>query len=217
MRVWTAVVAALFFLKCPHQMVTAAVLLLYNYHIGVVVARRDTVRYIGLPMKWFFLNFKIISVDLIHITCQSSGCSAKDDLAQYTETLFKHHQWQEPDEVVNEEGNRTEEDTELKPRILWSMYFNIPICLKCEYADETPIPGLHLSCGPYFELDYDKSIEDVSEHHLAIILVVILFLMSFTFRRKLFFRKSIQLRNFCREHQIQMKLLSEMMMMKTLN
>lgn len=46
--------------------------------------------------------------------------------------------------------------------MLWSMYFNIPSCLKCEYADETPIPGVHLACGPYFELDYDQSIEDVS-------------------------------------------------------
>lgn len=101
---------------------------------------------------------------LIHITCQSSESSAKDDLNQYVEKLFKKYHWQEPDEVVSEESSQaegTESSTvESKPQMLWSMYFNIPICLKCEYADETPIPGLHLSCGPYFELDYDKSIED---------------------------------------------------------
>jgi len=100
---------------------------------------------------------------LIHITCQSSESSPKNDLNQYVEKLFKKYHWQEPDEVVVEESSQTEgsgSTVESKPQMLWSMYFNIPICLKCEYADETPIPGLHLSCGPYFELDYDKSIED---------------------------------------------------------
>lgn len=101
---------------------------------------------------------------MIHITCQSSGVSAKDDLAQYVGKLFKNYQWQETDEIA--ENNPTE-NAEIPvqpsvPRMLWSMYFNIPTCTKCDYADETPIPGLHLSCGPYFELDYDKSIEDVS-------------------------------------------------------
>lgn len=103
------------------------------------------------------------------MTCQSSEKSPKDDLAPYVERLFKNYHWQEPDEVVNYETDLKESSVELKPRMLWSMYFNIPICQKCEYADETPIPGLHLSCGPYFELDYDKSIEDVRYEHLIMI------------------------------------------------
>lgn len=112
--------------------------------------------------SFFSLNSTITSVDLIHITGQStgaSGTSAKDDLAPYVEKLFKSYDWQEPDKVTTDESNQTEVAA---PRMLWSMYCNIPTCLKCEYADETPIPGLHLSCGPYFELDYDRSIADVS-------------------------------------------------------
>lgn len=108
-------------------------------------------------------NYKLeilISVDIIHITCPSTGNnSAKDDLAEYVEKLFKNYNWQEP-----ELTDKTESSEEVKPQMVWSMYFNIPICLKCEYADETPIPGLHLTCGPYYELDYDKSIEDVREN-----------------------------------------------------
>lgn len=120
-------------------------------------------------------NIEIFYIDLIHITCQSSESLAKDDLRQYVEKLFKNYNWQEPNEVVAEGNNRPEDSeipVESKPRMLWSMYFNIPVCLKCEYADETPIPGLHLSCGPYFELDYDKSIEDVSLDHLVVHLKV---------------------------------------------
>lgn len=171
MRLWTVEVEVLFFLKCLHRMVKAVVPMWCNYLIGVVVARKDIVRCIlAMKMKIFSFNFTITFVDLIHITCQSSSSFAKDDLAEYVEKLYKNHYWQEPDEVVNEASNPTEDSKnprQSKPRILWSMYFNIPICLKCEYADETPIPGLHLSCGPYFELDYDKSIEDVSKYQIS--------------------------------------------------
>lgn len=82
------------------------------------------------------------------------------------EKLFKNYLWQEPvDETVADETNSTEgaaSTVQSPPRMLWSTYFNIPSCLKCQYADETPIPGLHLACGPHLELDYDKCIADVS-------------------------------------------------------
>lgn len=44
--------------------------------------------------------------------------------------------------------------------ILWSMYFNIPSCLKCTVQLEMPA-NFHVACGPYFELDYEKSIQEV--------------------------------------------------------
>ncbi|XP_037048018.1 rab proteins geranylgeranyltransferase component A isoform X2 [Bradysia coprophila] len=120
---------------------------------------------------------------LVHITCQTSGTSAKDDLAEYVEKLFKNYQWQEPVEIqsteeqVADETQSTEEQVadetkstggastpaQSSPRVLWSTYYNIPSCSKCKYADETPIPGLHLACGPFFELDYDKSIENAKK------------------------------------------------------
>lgn len=44
--------------------------------------------------------------------------------------------------------------------ILWSMYFNIPSCLKCREQLEIPA-NFHVACGPYFELDYERSIQEV--------------------------------------------------------
>ncbi|KAJ6649626.1 Rab proteins geranylgeranyltransferase component A [Pseudolycoriella hygida] len=105
---------------------------------------------------------RIILSDIVHITCQSSGTSAKSDLAEYVDKLFKTYCWVEADaEAVADVVPET--PVKSPPRMLWSMYFNIPSCIKCEYAEETPIPGLHLSCGPYFELDYDKSIKDAKD------------------------------------------------------
>lgn len=43
------------------------------------------------------------------------------------------------------------------------MYFNIPACAHCSTGASTPSPaasGVHYLCGPHFELDYDRSIEE---------------------------------------------------------
>lgn len=38
------------------------------------------------------------------------------------------------------------------------MYFNIPTCVLC--ADSIKLPSnCHVACGPFFELDYDESIQ----------------------------------------------------------
>lgn len=66
------------------------------------------------------------------------------DLKEYTDQVFK-----------TTDGNQS-------PTILWSMTFNIPTCTKCDHASETPLAGLHLTCGPHFELDYDRSIDEAS-------------------------------------------------------
>lgn len=68
------------------------------------------------------------------------------DLKEYTNQVFK-----------TTDGAESEPTT-----ILWSMTFNIPTCTKCDHASETPIAGLHLACGPHFELDYDRSIDEAS-------------------------------------------------------
>lgn len=43
--------------------------------------------------------------------------------------------------------------------IIYSLYFNIPMCLKCKHQKRTP-SGVHLACGPSFELDYDMTIDE---------------------------------------------------------
>lgn len=73
------------------------------------------------------------------------------DLTEYTNQIFKKFQSTESDADKSQ------------PKILWSMTFNIPTCKKCEHASETPINGLHLTCGPHFELDYDQSIAEASD------------------------------------------------------
>lgn len=42
--------------------------------------------------------------------------------------------------------------------VLWSMYFNIPSCRQCVEPVKLP-SNCYITCGPYFELDYDESIQ----------------------------------------------------------
>lgn len=90
-------------------------------------------------------------LDLIHIICENVN-GAVNDLNEYTNKILKKFQ----QSADNDEKPKS-------PKILWSMTFNIPTCKKCDHASETPITGLHLTCGPHFELDYDQSIGEASD------------------------------------------------------
>lgn len=50
-------------------------------------------------------------------------------------------------------------DEETIPTILWSCYFNIPRCIACSNTHKTVPSNVKLACGPFFELDFDKSID----------------------------------------------------------
>lgn len=78
-----------------------------------------------------------ISTDLVHITCRGRSDSPKSDIEPYERLLFNEDESHE---------------------VLWSMYFNIPTCVQC--ADSIKLPSnCHVACGPFFELDYDESIQ----------------------------------------------------------
>lgn len=86
----------------------------------------------------FSLHF-VSSTDLIHVTCRTRSDTPKSDIDPYERLIF---------EKIDSQA------------ILWSMYFNIPSCLKCTEQLEIPA-NFHVACGPYFELDYEKSILEV--------------------------------------------------------
>lgn len=106
---------------------------------------------------------------LIHITCDAD-IDPRLDLQPYVDQILS----------VSDEGSRTPENTQdqadgeemedvgkRKPRILYSLYFTIPQCFKCDNYDKLP-EGVHLACGPYLELDYDTSINQGRELFLKI-------------------------------------------------
>lgn len=85
----------------------------------------------------FFILFS--STDLIHITCESRSDTARADIALYEQLVFKDYS---------------------PSNILWSMYYNIPSCLTCSEAVTFP-RNFYATCGPYFELDYDETVQQV--------------------------------------------------------
>lgn len=85
----------------------------------------------------FSLFFSSIRIDLIHITCKGSGASPAQDIQPFEQQLF----------------NDTNEKT-----ILWTMYFHIPQCMKCQHNLDAASGNVHIACGPIFELDYDETI-----------------------------------------------------------
>lgn len=92
-------------------------------------------------------------IDLIHITSKASSSSsssnAEEDLKPYVQRLMNF--------FVTSDA--------VSP-IVWSMYFNIPTCEKCRIqSTKTTFKGVHIACGPSFELDYDSSINDVSFYY----------------------------------------------------
>lgn len=79
--------------------------------------------------------------DLVHITCRGRSDSPKSDIEPYEQLLFNEDESHE---------------------VLWSMYFNIPTCVQC--ADSIKLPlNCHVACGPFFELDYDESIQQAKQ------------------------------------------------------
>lgn len=73
------------------------------------------------------------------MTCRARSDTPKSDIEQYEQILFDGIDAQ---------------------NILWTLYFNIPACLKCTESSVFP-SNFHVACGPYFELDYEKSIQEV--------------------------------------------------------
>lgn len=92
------------------------------------------------------LTFCSISLDLVHITCRSRTDAPKSDIEPYESLLFSE----------NESAD-----------VLWSMYFNIPSCMRCLNAVQTP-SNCHIACSPYFELDYDETIRKAREIFMTI-------------------------------------------------
>lgn len=101
---------------------------------------------------------------LTHITCEQVT-TPEEDLAPYVNQILKTE--------VSEIMTPSEEDTsfcdeqpldeETIPTILWSCYFNIPRCIKCENFNKTVPSNVRLACGPCFELDFDASINQAKE------------------------------------------------------
>lgn len=79
--------------------------------------------------------------DLTHLTCETI-VDAETDLKPYINKIF------------------IEEDN---PNIIWSLYFNIPSCVKCDNPEMLPADGVSLCCCPFFELDFDQSIQQAKD------------------------------------------------------
>lgn len=50
------------------------------------------------------------------------------------------------------------------------MYFNIPSCAKCQNSDKKLPNSVCVACGPYFELDYDETIQLVKAQRFSIVI-----------------------------------------------
>uniref|UniRef100_A0A7G3AL22 Rab proteins geranylgeranyltransferase component A n=2 Tax=Lutzomyia longipalpis TaxID=7200 RepID=A0A7G3AL22_LUTLO len=105
-------------------------------------------------------------VFVIHITCDAD-IDPRLDLQPYVDQLLSTYE-SDVDEATTAPPEPTDAPAEAprraakKPRILFSLYFTIPQCYKCDNYDKLP-DGVHLACGPYLELDYDTSIQQGRE------------------------------------------------------
>lgn len=80
--------------------------------------------------------------DLTHITTPKVQ-DAKTDLQPFVDQLFKKSL---------ESG-----DEDNKPTLLYSLYFNIPC--SSDYSVDDQEGPIYTCCGPYFEVDYDETLE----------------------------------------------------------
>ncbi|XP_055600784.1 rab proteins geranylgeranyltransferase component A [Uranotaenia lowii] len=119
------------------------------------------------------------NIYLIHVTARAIGNDPKADLEPYvTQILYpeapacaisKPPAEQQPPQSVPDTENVVVESTEENntSTILYELYFNIPTCTGCQERETKPgsaLPkGIHLSCGPLHELDYDESISRAKE------------------------------------------------------
>lgn len=92
---------------------------------------------------------------LLHVTAKSVSGDPKADLEPYVSQILSK-------EYLKPETPPEEEDEPLEntvSTILYELYFNIPSCITCEQSSLGSLPkGVHLACGPLYELDYDESI-----------------------------------------------------------
>ncbi|XP_063695891.1 rab proteins geranylgeranyltransferase component A [Culicoides brevitarsis] len=104
---------------------------------------------------------------LIHVMCETIT-TPKDDLAPYVDQILKNTKSDiktpSSDDVdVNFTDDEQPLDDETIPTILWSCYFNIPRCVACENESKSASTNVKLACGPFFELDFDRSINQAKE------------------------------------------------------
>lgn len=82
-----------------------------------------------------------LPLDLVHVVCRARSDLPKLDIEPYEQLLFTGYELHE---------------------VLWSMYFNIPSCVQC--MDSVKMPSnCYVACGPFFELDYDESIQQAKK------------------------------------------------------
>lgn len=96
---------------------------------------------------------------LIHVTAKSTSDNPKADLEPYISQILSRDA---PKLSATPPEGEVYENTEEKniSTILYELYFNIPACVACQHGsslDSLP-QGVHLACGPLYELDYDESI-----------------------------------------------------------
>ncbi|XP_053681235.1 rab proteins geranylgeranyltransferase component A [Anopheles nili] len=87
---------------------------------------------------------------LIHVTTIAVTENPEADLRPYISQILSDD-FPSPNEESVQKENTTS-------TILYEAYFNIPNCGFCTETKVSLPSGMHLSCGPYHELDYDDSI-----------------------------------------------------------
>lgn len=105
---------------------------------------------------WNGVNFVDYFVDLIHVTAKSITGDPKVDLEPYVSQILCKDYPKAPVEALEEDEEAPENNVST---ILYELYFNIPKCVACQQHPSGSLPeGIHLACGPLYELDYDESI-----------------------------------------------------------
>ncbi|XP_062563454.1 rab proteins geranylgeranyltransferase component A [Armigeres subalbatus] len=89
---------------------------------------------------------------LIHVTAKSVSGDPKVDLEPYVSQILSKN-YTKPESPEGEEFPENTVST-----ILYELYFNIPSCTACQQSLGSLPKGVHLACGPLYELDYDESI-----------------------------------------------------------
>lgn len=93
----------------------------------------------------FVTDDEFDSADLIHLIANAAGDDPEADLAPYVAQLFG-------------------DDVDADEAIVWRLFFSQPACTQCNRSATEPLTeGVHYVCGPHFELDYDRSIEQARE------------------------------------------------------
>ncbi|XP_019557525.3 rab proteins geranylgeranyltransferase component A [Aedes albopictus] len=90
---------------------------------------------------------------LIHVTAKSVSGEPKVDLEPYVSQIFSKEYLKPEAPPDAEEAPENTTST-----ILYELYFNIPSCIACQHSSGSLPRGVHLACGPLYELDFDESI-----------------------------------------------------------